>query len=36
MGEFKQPEFLKGCATLGCDSIKAWKDVLKLRLYREL
>ena len=36
MGEFKQAEFIKGSTILGCDSIVAWKDVLKFRLYPEL
>ena len=36
MGEFKQAEFVKGCTTLGCDSIQTWKDCLKNRLYPEL
>jgi len=36
MGEFKQSEFIKGCTALGCDNIKAWKDVITQRLYSEL
>ena len=28
MGEYKWPEFKKGCLALGCDSIQGWKSVL--------
>lgn len=36
MGEFKQAEFIKGSTVLGCDNMKAWKDILKSKLYPEL
>lgn len=36
MGEFKQAEFIRGCTMLGSDNVKAWKDILKSRLYPEL
>ena len=35
MGEYTKPEFVKGCETLGCDSIDKWKAVLP-RLRTEL
>lgn len=28
MGEYKKPEFVKGCEVLGCDDINTWKAVL--------
>lgn len=35
MGEFKWPEFKKGCQTLGVDSIQSWSQVVP-RLRQEL
>lgn len=35
MGEYKWPEFKRGCAALGCDSIASWRGVLT-RLRNEL
>ena len=35
MGEYKKPEFLKGCEALGCDDISTFKAVLP-RLRQEL
>ena len=35
MGEYKWPEFKKGCSALGCDSIASWTAVLP-RLRTEL